>query len=363
MILFTLISLGLANSKWSGDYLHFWHLEIGGHGLGHWVNDGLMTLFFLLVGLELEREIYIGELSEPRKALLPILAALGGMLVPAGIHLLLNANGPYVRGAGIPMATDIAFSLGMLSLLGTRIPFALKVFLTALAIADDLGAVAVIAIFYSDGISWIYLGGAVALFVALYGMGKMGVRILLPYLAGGVVLWWLMLQSGMHATLAGVLLAFAIPFGKGGENSLSYRLQHSLHLPVAFVILPIFALANTAIVIQPGWETGVLSSNGWGIMLGLVIGKPLGILVMCGLAVLTGWCKLPEGVRWSHIVGAGIMAGIGFTMSIFVAVLAFDDLQVVAYAQMSILFASAVAIALGLGWFLLFTSKVTEPHS
>ncbi len=253
----TLLSLLLANVLLGEAYIHFWHTKVGvqtdylnlKHSLEHWINDGLMAIFFfLLVGLEIEREIYAGELSDLRKAILPIFAALGGMLLPAAIHLVLNAGTETQAGFGIPMATDIAFALGILAMVGKNVPLAVKVFLTALAIIDDLGAIIIIAMFYSKGLSLPYFLGAMGLFAFMLVLNRLKVDALWIYLSLGVVMWYCMMESGIHATIAGVLLAFAIPFRDGSESSPSYRLQHALHMPVLFVIMPIFALANTCII-------------------------------------------------------------------------------------------------------------------
>lgn len=344
------ISLVITNTAWGEGYAHFWHTDIGGRPLEFWINDGLMSIFFLLIGLELERELYIGELSQMKQALLPGLAAVGGMLVPAGIYALINHGTPTASGAGIPMATDIAFAIGVLALLGDRVPVALKVFLTALAVMDDLGAILTIAIFYSGGIQWMYLGAALGLFGALVVLNRLKVHRLWPYLLIGPVIWYLMLRSGVHATIAGVLLAFAIPFGNGDENSPSYGLQHVLQRPVAFGIMPLFALANTCIVLGAGWLPGLLLPDSLGIFFGLVIGKPLGIALFSGAAIAIGWCSLPEGTRFSQLIGVGFLAGIGFTMSIFITLLAFDDPAVVVNAKTAILVSSLVAALVGAFW-------------
>lgn len=348
LIAATVLSLLVANSALGTEYLHFWHTDMGGHPLEYWINDGLMTIFFLMVGLELEREIYIGELSNLKEALLPIFAALGGMLVPAGVYLLLNFGTPAQSGAGVPMATDIAFALAILSLLGNRVPTSLKVFLTALAVIDDLGAIMVIAIFYSDGISILNLGIALGIF-GLLGLLNLvfKVRNLIPYLIGGFVMWYFMLQSGVHATITGVLLAFAIPFGNGDEKSSSFILQQALHTPVAFVILPLFALANTAIVVDKGMTDALSQPYSLGIALGLIVGKPIGIFGASFLSDRIGVCKLPDDVRWSAIWGAGALGGIGFTMSIFITLLAFDDAETIGHAKLVILIASVCAALIG----------------
>ncbi len=346
----TAISLVLANSGIGSGYIDMWHAKVGTESLEYWINDGLMAVFFLLIGLELEREIYAGELSSLRQAAFPVVGALGGMLVPAGIFLLINRGLPSADGAGIPMATDIAFALGILSLLGRRVPAVLKVFLTALAVIDDLGAILVIAIFYSDDIQSTNLFIALGLFALLIVLNRLRVHVLWPYLLIGPVMWWFMLHSGVHATITGVLLAFAIPFGNGTEKSISYKLQQALHVPVSFIILPLFALANTAILIPSGWMEGFSSNLSLGIIAGLLVGKPVGILMFCALASLAGIARLPEGLRWKHLAGAGMLAGIGFTMSIFITLLAFNDAGSVLQSKIAILGASLVAAVAGLSW-------------
>lgn len=348
LIACTILSLLLANATGGDGYISFWQRDLNGHSYIHWINDGLMAIFFLLIGLELEREVYIGELSNFRNALFPAIAALGGVLVPAGIYLLFNYGTSLQSGAGIPMATDIAFAIGVLSLLGNKVPANLKIFITALAVIDDLFAILVIAVFYSSGISWMYLGIAAAIFGCMLAMNKLKVYRLWPYLLCGTALWHCMLHSGVHATIAGVLTAFAIPFRNGEADSASYKLQHFLHKPVAFIIVPLFALANTALYIGPGWMQQLKSSEGLGIIAGLVTGKPIGILLFSSIAVAIGICKLPANLKWQHIAGVGILAGIGFTMSIFVALLAFNNENAVATAKVSIIAASVIAATAGL---------------
>ena len=354
LLLCTLLSLAIANSPLGAEYLGFWQQRVAGLTVEHWINDALMAVFFLLVGLELERELYSGELSELRNALLPIAAAIGGIAAPAAIHFSLNAGTPAQAGAGIPMATDIAFALGVLALLGRSVPASLKVFLVALAVMDDLGAIVVIAIFYTAQLSAPYLLGAAAVFALLVVLNRVfGVMRLLPYLAGGALMWFLMLKSGVHATLAGVLLAFAIPYSARAEDekSPSHRLEHLLHKPVAFIVLPAFALANTGIVMGSGWQQGLLSANSLGIVGGLVLGKPVGIMLASLLAVAVGLCTLPPDLKWRHIVGAALLGGIGFTMSIFIANLAFaGSPDLVNASKIAILLASLVAGALGFAW-------------
>ena len=343
----TVLSLVLANSAWQTEYIDFWHFDLGGHSIVHWINDGLMTVFFLLIGLELEREIYHGELSDLKNASLPIFGALGGMLVPAGLFLLLNFGTDTQAGAGIPMATDIAFAIGILSLLGNRVPTSLKIFLTALAVMDDLGAIIVIAIFYTTSIAFVSLFIALGVFGFLLILNRLKVHNLIPYLIGGVAIWYFMLHSGVHATITGVLLAFAIPFGNGGEKSPSYILQHFLHKPVAFFILPLFAIANTCIEVGDNWQSSLGQLNSLGIIAGLVIGKPLGIWLFSFIGVGLGLCALPTDLKWKNIIGAGFLGGIGFTMSIFITLLAFDNADIVNNSKIAILFASFIAGTIG----------------
>ncbi len=343
----TLLSLFLANSNFSENYIHFWHTNINGHSLEHWINDGLMAIFFLLIGLELEREVYIGELSNLKKATLPIFAALGGMIVPALLYLSLNFGTETQSGAGIPMATDIAFALGILSLLGNKVPTSLKVFLTALAVIDDLGAILVIAIFYTNDLNLVNLGIALGIFGVLLIMNRLKVRNLIPYLLLGIAMWYFMLNSGVHATISGVLLAFAIPFGNGDKKSTSYLLQHWLHKPVAFIILPVFALANTAIIINSDWHYALTHHYTIGIALGLIVGKFLGISIFSYAAVKSKICQLPEDLNWKSIFGVSFLGGIGFTMSIFITLLAFNDDEHISNAKIMILISSLVAGLIG----------------
>ena len=347
LIACTLISLALANSIFSSEYIHFWHTPFHGQPIEYWINDGLMTIFFLLIGLELEREVYQGELSDIKNALLPIFGAIGGMLVPAAIYLYFNYGTSTQSGAGIPMATDIAFALGILSLLGNKVPTSLKIFLTALAVIDDLGAILVIALFYTKTIFWTNLSIAMGIFVVLLILNRIKVRNLIPYLTLGVVMWYFMLNSGVHATITGVLVAFAIPFGNGDKKSTSYILQHYLHKPVAFLILPVFALANTAIILDLDMQEIVTQHYSIGIALGLIIGKPLGIFTLSLIAVKLGICKLPTDLNWASIFSVGFLGGIGFTMSIFVTLLAFDDIVIINHTKIIILLSSLIAGIIG----------------
>lgn len=357
LITCAVVSLTLSNTAFQEWYLSIWSFEMADHTLTHWINDGLMAIFFLLIGLELEREIYAGELSDMKSSLLPIMAALGGMLIPAGIHLATNYGTPYQDGAGIPMATDIAFALGVLSLMGNRVPAALKVFLTALAVIDDLGAIIVIAVFYTGSINWPNLSIALGVFAGLLVLNRLKVHNLVPYLIAGVVMWYFMLNSGVHATITGVLLAFAIPFGDGSEKSPSFILQHMLHKAVAFVIMPLFALANTSISISAQWYQVLLTSNSLGIGLGLLVGKPLGILSFSYLSIRSRLAEVPAGMNLKQMLGAGFLGGIGFTMSIFITILTFDKQRVIDESKIAIMIASVLA---GITGYLILNASIRK---
>ncbi|HLO81483.1 MAG TPA: Na+/H+ antiporter NhaA [Chitinophagaceae bacterium] len=361
LMLCAIVSLLVSNSGWSDMYLSAWlhefhfpeplHLP---HSVLHWVNDGLMAIFFFMVGMEIKRELLDGELADMRKALLPVFAAIGGMVVPALLFNGFNKGTEYAHGWGIPMATDIAFSLGIASILGKRVPVALKVFLTALAIIDDLGAIGVIALFYGGQIQWMMLGGALVTSFAIYLLAKRkGTFYLRLFLA--VFLWYLIFNSGIHATVAGVLFAFTIPM-----RELSH-IEHKLHIPVNFVILPVFALANTAIILPSGVMDALDNTLNFGIMAGLVIGKPLGIMIFSYLLVQLKWGALPENVSWMQMLGVGMLAGIGFTMSIFIATLAFTDAASQDIAKISVLLASLLSVILG-SLTLIFFSKTLTPE-
>ena len=374
LLLFAIAALVLANSPLAKVYEGFWQipLTIGivDHSLSltlhQWINDALMAVFFLLVGLEIKRELLVGELASVKKAALPIACAIGGMIVPAAFYWMFNRTGIGSRGWGIPMATDIAFALGALTLIAPRAPIGAKVFLTALAIVDDMGAVIVIALFYSDAIAWGALGGAAVLLLILIGFNATGVRRLWPYLFGGVVFWFFIHESGIHGTVAGVLLAFTIPThtrintaefsrkarallgqfdrtetgdsvvltSKGQQEALFalehasegvtapiLRLEHALHNFSAFVVMPLFAFANAGVRISGPVQHAAI---GLGVMAGLIIGKPLGVTAAAFVAVKSGIAKLPNGLSWWSLLGYAWLAGIGFTMSLFIAMLAFD---------------------------------------
>jgi len=356
LIVATITSLLLANSHIAEQYISFWRTEIGSnlygfhlkHSLTGWINEALMTVFFLMVGLEIERELYIGELSSRKRAMLPVMAALGGMIFPALIYLLFNFNHPEsISGVGIPTATDIAFAIAIMGLLGDRVPPALKVFLTALAIIDDLGAIIVIGIFYGNGFSGLYLLLTALICFALYLLNRKGNENFWIYLILGLFLWFCMLHSGIHATLAGVILAFALPFKSGSPATLSYRIEHKIQWPVTYIILPLFALSNTAIAINSEMTGALFSPESLGIFFGLLIGKPIGIFFFSLLAIRLGIASLSSSINKTMIFGAGILGGIGFTMAMFVDNLAFTDTQQIDLGKISILLASTTAAVLG----------------
>ncbi len=348
LIACTLLSLVLSNSSLKDVYQAVWHTPLCQQSVEYWINDGLMAIFFLLIGLELKREIYQGELSNIREAFLPIFGALGGMLVPAGIYVLFNIGTNTQGGVGIPMATDIAFALGILSLLGNKVPTSLKIFLTALAVIDDLGAIIVIALFYTQTLILSNLLIALSIFMVLIICNYFKIRFLIIYLLGGVAMWYFMLHSGVHATISGVLLAFAIPFQNGSEEAASYKLGQFLHFPVTFFILPLFALANTAITLEGQISEMILQSYSIGVLCGLFIGKPLGILIFSYVATKIKLCQLPIGINWQHIFGVGILGGIGFTMSIFITLLSFEQTTIINNSKLTILISSALSSLVGL---------------
>ena len=350
LLICTAFSLFISNSIFAEDYFAIWHCQIANHSFEHWINDGLMAIFFLMIGLELEREVYKGELSKLKDAILPISGALGGMLLPALIFLLFNFGTKTHSGIGIPMATDIAFALGILSLVGKNVPNSLKIFLTALAVIDDLGAIIIIALFYTKTLYFTNLIISLSIFGGLLVLNRMKVNNLWIYLVAGVFMWYFMLNSGVHATITGVLLAFAIPFQDGSETSISYKLQHFLHRPVAFVILPLFALCNTAIIMGTDLVNNFSEPYSLGIIFGLIIGKPLGVVLVAFLAVKLRLAKLPSDINWGQLVGAGFLAGIGFTMSIFITLLAFDDDMIINNAKFMILVASLISGIIGFIW-------------
>jgi NhaA family Na+:H+ antiporter len=355
LIVCTVFSLIIANSALGPAYSNFWDTQVGftlgsidlKKNIAYWINELLMAVFFLLVGLEIEREIYVGELAEGRKAMLPIMAAAGGMLIPGMVYYMFNANLETVSGFGIPMATDIAFALGILAMLGKNVPLSLKIFLTALAIIDDLGAIILIAIFYVKGFYLSYFLAAIGITIFLVILNRLKVYSLIPYLVFGAVLWYCLLKSGVHATITGVILAFVIPFKANSKGSPSEKLQHALHKPVAFIILPLFALANTGIMLKSEYFSSIFEPHFIGIFLGLLLGKPIGVLLFSFLALKLGWARISGDLNLHMIFGVGFLAGIGFTMAIFISLLAFEPEYFINTSKIAILSASLVAGILG----------------
>ncbi|WHF51990.1 Na+/H+ antiporter NhaA [Chryseobacterium gotjawalense] len=351
LILCVLISLFIANSSLGVSFQNLLDTHIGteifhlNYPLSIWINDGLMAIFFLLVGLEIKREIVEGELSTFKSASLPIIAAIGGMIVPALIYYFFNHGTEYANGWAIPMATDIAFSLAIISMLGKRAPLSLKIFLAALAIVDDLGAIMVIAIFYTDQLHWDYLGLSAAMVVILILLNFFKFKKHIFYIIPGLFLWYFMHHSGIHATIAGVLLAFTIPTNTSTtEISPLEKLEQKLHLPVNFLIMPIFALANTNITFKDGMVDGLFSNFGYGIIFGLIIGKIIGINLFSWIFIKLKISSLPDKSSWSQMLGAGLLAGIGFTMSIFIGLLSFKGHpEIQDEAKFAILVASAIS--------------------
>lgn len=361
LIICVILSLMIANSSLGDGFQDVLNYKLGSYSISLWINDGLMTIFFLLVGLEIKREILEGELSSFKNATLPIFAALGGMLIPALIFYFFNQGSKYENGWGIPMATDIAFSLAIISMLGKRVPVSVKIFLTALAIVDDLGAIVVIAIFYTEKLETTYLllSGLVMLVLMLLNFLKVKKHIF--YLIPGVFLWYFMHHSGIHATIAGVLLAFTIPTNESNtEISPLEKLEELLHTPVNYFIMPLFALANTNIKFHSGMVDGLFTNFGYGIILGLVLGKVIGINLFSFIAIKLKLSDLPNNSQWSQMLGAGLLAGIGFTMSIFIALLSYKgNVEIQDEAKFAILVASAISGFLG--YFLLkLISKKTH---
>ncbi|WP_313156724.1 Na+/H+ antiporter NhaA [Sphingobacterium multivorum] len=357
IILFSCVILALivANTPLYASVMEFLNKEVGiesdhvhlKYSWLLWLNDGLMAIFFLLVGLEIKREIVEGELSSPSKAILPILAAVGGALLPAIIYFVLNQGTNTANGWGIPMATDIAFALAVITLLGNKVPASLKIFLAALAIVDDLLAILVIAIFYSNGIHATYLFIALGIFLFLIVLNKLGVKAIWAYLIPGLFIWYFVHHSGIHATIAGVLVAMTLPTTPDAEESPLEKLEHLLTKPVNFIIIPLFAFANTLIPIHGEMIGGLTSKLGIGIILGLIAGKSIGIFLICYIAKKLKIAQLPEGAGWKQIFGVGLLGGIGFTMSIFISILSFDDSMLIEEAKFAVLIASLCAGLLG----------------
>ena len=351
LLLCVAISLLIANTASKDSFEAFLQINLGYGAINYsiiaWINDALMAIFFLLVGLEIKRELVEGELSSVKSAALPVISALGGMLVPALIYFLFNVGTETVSGWGIPMATDIAFALAIIAMLGKNVPTSLKIFLAALAIVDDLGAILVIAIFYTSQIHFEYLAMAAGILALLALLKYFGVKNLVFYLIPGVFLWYFIHHSGIHATIAGVLLAFTIPTNQTDVLSPLEKLEHLLTTPVNYLIMPIFALANTNITFEKEMISGLVSPLGLGIILGLFAGKTIGVTFFSWLAVKLKWAELPSGAGWKHILGLGMLAGIGFTMSIFISLLSFSDELHISEAKFAILAASIISGLVG----------------
>lgn len=351
LFLCVILSLIVANSPMGEELQNILDTVVGfenesvhlNYSVSMWINDGLMAVFFLLVGLEIKREIVEGELSSPKKALLPILCAIGGAVVPAIIFFMFNSGTETIHGWAIPMATDIAFALAVISLLDKRVPASLKIFLAALAIVDDLIAILVIAFFYSNGIELVYLGYAAVGMAVLILMNRFNVKNPYLYLIPGVFIWYFVHHSGIHATIAGVMVAMTLPTNDTNVESPLERLEHALVNPVNFFIIPIFAFANTNITLQSEMLHGLTAPLGLGIFFGLMFGKPIGILLTSWICSIFGIASLPEGSSWMHIIGVGMLAGIGFTMSIFISILSFKNPLFVSEAKLSVLLTSVVA--------------------
>ncbi|EGR0548665.1 MULTISPECIES: Na+/H+ antiporter NhaA [Vibrio] len=351
LVIAAAIAMVIANSAMGEGYQAFLHTYVFGMSVSHWINDGLMAVFFLLIGLEVKRELLEGALKSRETAIFPAIAAVGGMLAPALIYVAFNFNDPAaIQGWAIPAATDIAFALGIMALLGKRVPVSLKVFLLALAIIDDLGVVVIIALFYSSDLSTIALTIGFIMTGVLFMLNTKHVTKLSIYLVAGLILWIAVLKSGVHATLAGVVIGFAIPLkGNKGEHSPLKHLEHALHPYVAFAILPVFAFANAGISLQGVSLAGLTSMLPLGVALGLLLGKPLGIFSFSWAAVKLGVAKLPEGINFKHIFAVSVLCGIGFTMSIFISSLAFGQANEAydTYARLGILMGSTTAALLG----------------
>ncbi|RBM51010.1 Na+/H+ antiporter NhaA [Vibrio tarriae] len=351
LVIAAAIAMVIANSAMGEGYQAFLHTYVFGMSVSHWINDGLMAVFFLLIGLEVKRELLEGALKSRETAIFPAIAAVGGMLAPALIYVAFNFNDPAaIQGWAIPAATDIAFALGIMALLGKRVPVSLKVFLLALAIIDDLGVVVIIALFYSSDLSTIALTIGFIMTGVLFMLNAKHVTKLSIYLVAGLILWIAVLKSGVHATLAGVVIGFAIPLkGNKGEHSPLKHLEHALHPYVAFAILPVFAFANAGISLQGVSLVGLTSMLPLGVALGLFLGKPLGIFSFSWAAVKLGVAKLPEGINFKHIFAVSVLCGIGFTMSIFISSLAFGQANEAydTYARLGILMGSTTAAVLG----------------
>jgi NhaA family Na+:H+ antiporter len=364
LILCVVISVVIGNTLANNGFTKLLSFELGyqspaiqlKYSTLSWINDGLMAVFFFLIGLEIKSEFIDGHLSDFKVAAVPVFAAVGGAIIPALIFFALNHHAPSAKGWAIPMATDIAFALGVLALLGKLVPPALKVLLSTLAVVDDLLAIIVIAVFYSSTLHWLYLAVATAIFLGLLLMNRLGVKHLVFYILPGLILWYLIHHSGIHATIAGVLTALTIPVKNKASQPVLQKLAHSLNTPVNFIIMPVFALANTNITFQPAMVNGLVSVLGLGIMLGLVFGKPVGVMLFAWLTVKFKAGTLPAQVTWRHIAGMGMLAGIGFTMSVFISLLSFGNHPYNTVAKFAILVASLVS---GIAGFLYLKQLLT----
>jgi NhaA family Na+:H+ antiporter len=366
LLVAALVAIGWANSPWRDAYHDLWHHElvVGGgswavrESLQHWINDAFMALFFFVVGLEIKRELASGELRDPRAATLPVMAAIGGMALPAAIFLLIAGSGPAARGWGIPMATDIAFAVGVLAVLGPRVPRGLKVFVLTLAIVDDIGAILVIAVFYTAGVEPGWLVGAAGSLAGVVAFRKLGVHAPVAYAPLAVVVWYCTYRSGIHPTIAGVTLGLVTPAGSIGGRPVLENLQHRLHPWSSYVVIPVFALANAGVSLDRKALADALGSRlMWAVLLGLVVGKLIGIAGATCLSARSGLGRLPDGVGFRHIVGAGGVAGIGFTVSLFITGLAFTDEALQTQAKTGILAGSLVAALVGAA----VLSRATSP--
>lgn len=361
------IALVVANSPGADAYFDTLNAYVGGLSVLHWINDGLMAVFFLLVGLEIKREMLDGQLSTWSRRVLPGIAAAGGMLVPALIYVVLNSGSPEtLRGWAIPAATDIAFALGVISLLGKRVPGSLKIFLATLAILDDLGAVVIIAVFYTAELSGLYLGLAGVTVAALFALNRFGVKTLAPYLVLGAVLWWFVLRSGVHATLAGVLLAQTIPITRTptepeSATSPLHRLEHAIAPLVAFAIVPVFGFANAGVSFAGTSAAALLVPLPLGIAAGLFLGKQIGVFGLSWVAIRLNWADLPAGASWPQLYGVALLCGIGFTMSLFIGLLAFDDPAIQEAAKLGVLMGSLLSGVTGFLVLRLGPARRAEP--
>lgn len=348
MLFCTAVSLTLSNTSLGAYYQWLWDYNLFGYPVAHWINDGLMAVFFLLIGLELKRELLIGQLRTFERAMLPAVAAIGGMILPAFIYISINHGQTTLSGFAIPLSTDIAFVIGILALLGDKVPTSLKILLTSLAVVDDLGAILVIALCYTNNIQFLYLIAAGLLLLLLLIFNRLcHINRAWVYGMGGMALWLLIMESGIHSSITGILLAMAIPFRKGAKDAPAALWERGLHKPVYFIILPLFVLANTAISIRGDAFSQLWQPHTLGIAAGLLLGKPIGICLFAWIIIKLGWTELPKGLRWRHLIGGGILCGIGFTMAIFITLLSFNAPTLVNSAKLTILLASALAAIVG----------------